>query len=269
MIDVDKYLPISNDSLDLFKTVFLAYGARGGRDPNAYSKASKLNDLEKMKIVPLVFQLLPREAIDPNSGRQLSEPIKPIIMKHLVSIGLQKDDKDLVDILKTVSDQYYQCALAKVDKSKVAMRKKASIATLMANQPLYKKKLGEQNKRCPVCGSELTESGKDTLDHVLPYSLLGDISDGANWQIMCRECNTGKGDFLSAFQAKEAFNWIYPSVDTTNPSPATRYASLCINPICSEEECSATSATRSLRVIVENVSGLAVYSNLRVRCELH
>lgn len=88
MVAVEKYLPISNDALVSFKVIFLAYGAKGYRDPDAYSKVSQLDDVEKMKIVPMVFQLLPRDAVDPDSGRELTDPIKPTIRKHLESLGL-------------------------------------------------------------------------------------------------------------------------------------------------------------------------------------
>jgi 5-methylcytosine-specific restriction endonuclease McrA len=261
-----EYHPIHPSSLSVFKDVFLAYGARGYRDNSSFVKVHRLNESEKLQVVPLVFQLLPFSVVNPHSGRRLVDPIKPAIKHHISTIGLDESDHDLIEILKSCSDQYFKCAYAKEFGTKPNKNK---ISDLRANKTLYKKICDRQNNRCCICGSVLRIQCDETLDHIIPFSLMGDIPDGANWQILCSECNSGKGHYLSALQIPHSINWIYPRVDFPVPSRETRYCALTRNPQCAHPGCNATAMTRQLRLVHNGHDGLAIYSNLRVYCELH
>ena len=51
------------------------------------------------------------------------------------------------------------------------------------------------NKRCAICGEPISMDSSE-VDHKLAYSLVGDNLEG-NYQLLCKTCNTRKGDSSS------------------------------------------------------------------------
>src|SRR4051812_2149093 len=80
------------------KNYFKAHGALGYR-----ILADESPDHELLDAVPLVFGLLPKDAL---LRRDASGPVKPLIREHLNALGFVPDE-DLIDVLKAIADQYY------------------------------------------------------------------------------------------------------------------------------------------------------------------
>lgn len=56
----------------------------------------------------------------------------------------------------------------------------------------YKNKiLFAQNHKCKICKREITLENSE-LDHVIPWSLVGDELGEENFQMLCRDCNRRK-----------------------------------------------------------------------------
>src|SRR5436309_636208 len=96
VLSQDKVL--DPEAVLLFKQVFLRTlgwtllaEEEGGRLPT---------EAERLRIVPLVFVLMPSRAL---VRVKRDERIKPHIREHLASIGLQPDER-LIDIVKAVAD---------------------------------------------------------------------------------------------------------------------------------------------------------------------
>lgn len=146
----------------------------------------------------LMFLLLPEECLFGEPGRD-----KPVISKHLESMGVKSDEK-LVRAIKFFVDNFRAKARSE--------QLKTSITDVYVRFPrLYDSILERQNGRCAVCGTRLTYGVNMQLDHVLPWHLGDDPSDGSNWQFLCDACNRGKGVLphysLSPLQA----NWLKPN----------------------------------------------------------
>lgn len=188
------------DSISLFKDVFLAHGVLGFRDEIAFKRIEKVTELQKLRIVPLIFGLLPLKAF--KLGR-IKQPVKQAIADHLRNVGVLPDDT-LLSVLKNVADQY-----SATDTLSPRGFSKMGIANIRALQASYKKLKSRQQGRCSACGARLLDECDETLDHILPYRLVGDIPDGANWQILCTPCNQGKSEYITSLQSREAHGWIY------------------------------------------------------------
>ena len=92
---------LKNDGvIDLFKGLMLKHGALGYGVEDAIS----LSELERFKIIPLVFALMPESAI---RGRKYDLKIKPIIRDHLDELYI-KYDETLLSVIKSLCDQFFQ-----------------------------------------------------------------------------------------------------------------------------------------------------------------
>jgi hypothetical protein len=113
----------------------------------------------------------------------------------------------------------------------------------------------------------------ETLDHVVPFRLIGDVPDGSNWEILCGPCNTSKGNFVSSLQAAQAHNWIYSTdggrFPVDDPSPETRFLVLSQAGRCTVPGCTVTPKKGQLFIRKVRESGLAIADNLVVRCTIH
>ena len=132
--------------------------------------------------------------------------------------------------------------------------------------------LTSQGRRCAVCGALFEAPGDETLDHTVPFRIIGDAPDGANWQILCPACNGGKAERLSALQSLEALNWTYRDASGSfvcTPSLRTRYVVLAQAGCCEYIGCGASPSTTQLMVQRISDTGLWVADNLHVRCQTH
>lgn len=214
-----------------------------------------------LRILPLVFGLLPQEALYREKYDAL---VKPLIEKHLQTLGINKEPI-LVRVLKEIADQYYR-----TEKESTSGQVKYSIERLKAYHPdKYSSMIKQQNNRCALCGTLFDGTVIESLDHILPWRLAGEGKlTGSNWQILCFECNRGKREFLSSLQSPLAFNWIYSkalSDYVSEPNAETRYVLLAQCGCC--ERCGNTSRQALLKVKKRIQNALCVVDNLEVLCE--
>lgn len=218
-----------------------------------------LSPADQLRIVPLVFGLLPRSAVVRD---RYDVRVKPLIAEHLASLGAPQDPV-LIDVLKEVADQYFRTTPDRRPR-------KYGIADIRAGDPrTYRRIFESQNGRCAVCGMSLSGE-EETLDHILPWRLVGEIVDGSNWQILCRACNGGKSSFLSSLQPAEALNWIYDEASSIGgPSLRTRYLTLIRAGACGHPGCGRSPRDRQLHVRPRGADALPIVDHLSVVCEEH
>lgn len=220
----------------------------------------EFSEIERFQILPLVFGLLPSQSI---FRERYDLKVKPLIISHLKGLGINPDPLFL-RILKDISDQYYITGL-----ENGLLQEKYTIEKLKANFPeKYKELINIQNNRCKLCGVKFTGEVIETLDHIIPWRLVGDTSNGKNWQILCSYCNTGKREYFSSLQSKLAYNWVYSrniTLDTDLPSKELRFVILSQKNCC--ENCHKDSTKVHLFLSKKLITGLAVADNLKVVCE--
>lgn len=248
------------DAIRTLKSEFCRHGCLGGARVLDEERA---NHEELYSVVPLVFGLLPVKVF---SRERAHEPIKPAIAEHLGPLGLA-DDALLIDVLKHVGDQLYYTS----DMCPERFRKvKSGMRDLRANRYLYARMCSRQRGRCALCGLVLRRSAEDeTLDHIIPFRLIGDVPDGANYQILCGSCNKGKRAYISILQAPATLNWHYNRGEEPIRVPAleTRYVLLSRSPKCAA--CGHGASEAHLTVARNRPTGLFVLDNLSVYCESH
>jgi 5-methylcytosine-specific restriction endonuclease McrA len=245
--------------LDLLVRVF-----QQSEQGSTVSRSALATEAERLKIVPLVFGLLPEAAL---VREKPDQRIKPAIVQHLANVGVPPDDV-LVSTLKRVADQYF----ASAPRSPLSRRQKVSIESVRALRlGIYSRMQTRQGGRCAICGILFGSGVLETLDHVLPWRLAGDPFDGANWQLLCRECNTGKRERLSAMQSPQALNWLYGLIEEipVRTTLETRYLAFAMSGKCQLGSCGAEPRSAQLHLARRHATGLPVIDNLVVRCETH
>ena len=250
--------------IELFRRVFLFHGALGHRVGATFD----FSESHRLAIVPYVFKFLPIKAL---LRKKHDELIKPYVYEHLQQLGVRTDEV-LVSLVKAVADQYFTSYIRRQDTANRFGLRKRGIADVRAGNPdVYRKMLKMQRDRCAVCGVLFLGSREQTLDHVVPWHLIGDVEDGANWQILCEECNGGKREWFSSLQSAQALNWVYSLENglLERPTKETRYVVLATARKCSVVECAHNARTSALVVERRFESGLAVVDNVRVLCEHH
>jgi hypothetical protein len=259
----ERLLNLSN--IDKFKDLFISHGLAIDR-----RVSREFSEIEIMEVIPLVFGLMPKNAL---YREKKDQRIKPLVRDHLCSIGFKSIDEELVAVIKEVSDQYYYTA------GKRPLRTKLSISDIrMGYRRDYIKLRESQNNRCKICGINLSDS-EEHLDHKIPFRLIGDIPGGINWQLLCNKCNTGKSSYLSALQPLVSQNWIYGTIneEVSNPDDLSdtqwgytvRYSILAQKKKCEFEDCSCNTNNSKLSLRIKNPSGLPIIDNLIVLCENH
>ncbi|MEA2601071.1 MAG: hypothetical protein QOF89_2063 [Acidobacteriota bacterium] len=251
----------NKSAIESLKRVFSASGVDAAGVGVPYYEVS---EIDRFQALPLVFGLIPARALTRKSA---SEPIKPYIREHLTLLGVEPDE-DLVSIVKYVADQYYRSGLR---SRKLGVRQKAGISDLKAmDYLLYRQILHSQNGRCSICGVVFDGSTQETLDHKLPYRLVGDIPGGSNWQLLCIDCNRGKSSWFGTLQSRFAYNWVYDQGDNVDgPNEETRFVVFAQRRACEEEGCGIGPKHARLTIHKVTPTGLAVSDNLRVLCEEH
>lgn len=123
-----------------------------------------------------------------------------------------------------------------------------------------------QGGRCACCGTILTSAIQPHIDHVRPIMLGGD-DDTSNMQILCEQCNLGKGALLHWVMAAPWFSI------QTQITARSRYCTLARHRSrCSHAQCSNTAQTSELHVslrIPRALGGRPVFDNLQVLCAVH
>jgi HNH endonuclease len=249
-------------SIDALRDLFLFHGALGHR---AVPAQSYFSEVDRLRIVPMVFGLLPKRVLFREHNLIL---VKPLIREHLAAVGVPYDEA-VVDVLKSVGDQYFNTD--PVAGPVWYRRGKWGIGDLKAaNRRLYVSIRREQEDRCAACGIILDDAD-ETLDHCVPWRLIGDVMDGSNWQLLCAVCNVGKREFLSTLQSVQSLNWIYGQSRSALAlaSSESRYAVLTQRARCEVSGCAATAASARLELVTVLDTGLPVVDNLTVRCEHH
>ncbi len=157
----------------------------------------------------LFWKLVPArlfEPVEPNYRRLVD-----IVLEQYKQIQLDSDTRrNLTLVFKRLRQQHFE------------RREATSLDLTRVDHGLL---LERQGNRCAMCGYEFTQSDVDlyyedeyvlrrphvpvserelvlhsimrspVLDHILPLFIGGDCS--ANWQILCRTCNAGKGETWS------------------------------------------------------------------------
>lgn len=253
----------NRQALDDFKELFAQHGALGEGRP----ARRQLTEIDVISLVPLVFGLLPVAAMKrPAPGI----PVRPAIRAHLAGLGVA-EDRLLEDILKSVADQWAETWKVNLREWGTSSRVKYQIGNVKGlYMSTYRKLAATQNSRCRICGVQIPgPTAVETLDHIVPWRLIGDVVDGSNWQLLCQTCNSVKGSWLAGLQLAESLNWVYEDdADfSAMPSRRTKYVVLARDRCCSR--CGVDASAARLVVIRRQPTGLAVADNLEVRCENH
>ncbi|MFT3857686.1 MAG: HNH endonuclease signature motif containing protein [Aquabacterium sp.] len=195
----------------------------------------------------LLFLLLPEECLFGAPERD-----KPLISAHLESMGIPPRP-DIVSAVKFLIDNF---------RSKTrSEQKKTTITDVYVKYPkIYTEILGRQCGRCAVCGSSLIYGVNMQLDHVLPWHLGDDPSDGSNWQFLCEVCNRGKGMLPHYSLAALQSNWIKPGLSHTLGEDV-RYAALKRDGVCALTGKGPTQV--ELEVVKKFETGCWVLDNVR------
>lgn len=251
-----------SSALQALRELFLFHGALGYRIAVA---SASFSEMRRVQVVPMVFGLLPKGVLFREHHLVL---VKPRIRDHLDRIGVGYDEQ-FVDVLKSVGDQYFNTDPAAGPAH--YRRTKWGVGDLKAaNRQLYDSIRAAQHDRCATCGVRLDEVD-ESLDHCIPWRLIGDVVDGSNWQLLCTACNVGKREFLSTLQSPMTLNWVYGTAaqNLMAASHESRYVVLTQRPRCEAEGCVATPRDARLQLVTVLESGFPVADNLQVRCEHH
>ena len=257
---------IGRDAIEGFRSLFLRHGVLGYGMPDR----PVLNDASIFKVVPLVFGLMPAAAIYRDKGDM---HIKPIIRAHFKNIELDYDE-ELVSIVKSISDQYYYTSPGYRSKVSAGTRKYTIRDVCASKGRVYREIKNRQAGRCAYCGVPFDGRGLETLDHIIPYRLVGDVLDGSNWRLACEKCNLGKTSIISIYLANEYHNWIYGGATSSEPGDAsasvrTRYVVLARDRGCTHPDCTATAVSSELKVQRVVPTGLNVADCCATFCSTH
>ncbi|MEJ8826285.1 HNH endonuclease signature motif containing protein [Variovorax humicola] len=253
------------ERIELFKRIFIYHGAIPGETVTDF-----FSEADRIRIVPLIFGLMPSRAVHRLSRDTL---VKPLIVEHLRELGIKSDDHLLVTVLKEIADQLY------FTSGQRPVRRKMGIADLrMTRMSMYKALRQRQAERCSLCGVPLKDA-EEHLDHRIPFRLLGDIAKGTNWQLLCNDCNVGKSSWLSALQPSVAQNWLYGDLDMEDLNHfdnensylglTARYCVLAQRKSCTYPGCGNGVKDSQLRLKLRLPSALPVVDHFEVRCQEH
>ncbi len=190
------------------RSVVSAYESLGlSTNPSTLSR-----ELAEQFSFRLLFLLLPQECLFGEPRRDT-----PVIEAHLQALGVVPRPQ-LVKAIKFFVDNFR----AKTRQESA----KPGITDVYIRYPkIYESILSSQAGRCAVCGVQLHYGVNMQLDHLLPWHLGDDPSDGSNWQFLCDVCNRGKGLLPHYSLGLVSANWIKPDI-SHSLAEDIRYASL-------------------------------------------
>lgn len=194
----------------------------------------------------------------------------PVISMHLEQLGLPWDKRSCL-VLKGIAEQMIFSNPNFAGPLDLKVKRKYGVSDLRALGH-YNALAAGQEGRCATCGVRLEQAESVELDHIIPFSFIGDISDGSNWQLLCGECNLGKHGFLSSWLSPDAWNWptstsIVGAV--VKPTPRARYSVLATRGACEAANCGKGAQETELVLNRRHSTGLYIPSNLTVRCAFH
>lgn len=102
------------------------------------------------------------------------------------------------------------------------------------------------------------------LDHIVPWHLGDDPTDGSNWQFLCERCNRGKGIYPYYSLHFVVANWLRPG-DSNDLKEGVRYAALVRDKMCVRT--ARTPRDTQLCVIKRVQSGCWILDNVETVCE--
>jgi hypothetical protein len=147
---------------------------------------------------------------------------KPIIASHLEALGVEPEPR-LISAIKCLCEHF---------QSKRGTVRKLGISDVYVKYPqVFNRVLSKQNSRCCYCGEPIVYGDNATLDHIWPFHLGDDPTDGSNWCFCCDFCNRGKGEYPVYSITGTGANWISPDADG-RLSAATRFAVLSRDRAC-------------------------------------
>jgi hypothetical protein len=124
----------------------------------------------------------------------------------------------------------------------------------------------QQMGRCSCCGVLLETSVRPNIDHKRPLALGGE-DELENLQILCEECNSGKGMLL---------HWVMAAPWFIRRNAITNRLRYCVlkwfKSRCSVDECSNDASNSKLLIdlrIPRARGGQPIFDNLCVVCEHH
>lgn len=256
-------LPPSVGDFSALVDLLDAHGARGFGSGDR----SSFSEEDRWRASQILLSTLAAEIAGLRPGR---DKFVPVLRKHLMSLGLPTDERSC-HVLKGVAEQLIVSNPKLTSLLGMKFKRKSGVSDVRASG-MYAQLSRDQYGRCATCGLPLSIATSVELDHIVPYSLIGDIADGANWRLLCGECNMGKHDFLSSWLAFDAWNWTAPStvIDLARrPTLRARYSVLATRVTCEYEGCTAGPAESHLQLLPRFETGLHVPSNLVVCCETH
>lgn len=254
---------ISPDEVRLTLNLLDAHGARGF----GVGDRRSFGEADRWHASRVLWVCVPGRAFALRPGR---DKFVPLVEEYLVTLGLTPSRSDCL-ILKGVIEQIIRTSPQLCGALGLQLRRKYGVADLRA-QGKYGSLVDAQSSRCAVCGILLDRADSVELDHIVPFSLIGDIGDGSNWQILCGVCNLGKHEYVSSWVVPDAWNWIAPSnvaLYAREPSVRARYAVLAERRGCGVDDCGMSAGRTRLFLVRISSRGMWVPSNLQVLCEEH
>lgn len=217
---------------------------------------SRLTEWHKLEMIPLLAHFLPAASLKRTS---IITPVKALIKGHLDSVFIPSEDR-LLRVLKSVADNWVI--------SKPTGRNGAwGMPILRTRYATMLRRLEErQGNSCWLCRADFVRDGiNPSLDHIIPYRIGGNREE--NSQLLCEECNGGKGQMMSSLQVQDGWNWL-PGIkrDCTRISKQVRYIALASSMGCDIPGCISGDP---LLVLPQDESRIAVVSNLKVVCRAH
>jgi len=208
-----------------------------------------------------IFYLFPQK--NPATGRERRQLVEQRLNEILTPGYDLEEFKVLCEIIESVFSQYLK------SNRKVI---KYGIGSVRDHYPtIYNEIIAAQNYRCLFCGYQFIEDESDIdLDHILPFKIGGDPTNGSNWQFLCKDCNYGKRDLFSYLQHRVAFGWVYhlsgwvPETEGRMDKSRIRFIVLARDKKC--EICST--GPRDVRLeVVNNTNGLSIPTNMICLCD--